>query len=89
MNDRIKQDQLWGLDPTKKQFNIRFDGNSGTGKTTVARIYGKFLKEKKILKQDTFIETNGSALLNGGTAELKKHLGKLEKGIPFFQRFYL
>ena len=54
------------------------------GKTTVARIYAKFLKEKSLLPGDTFIETSGSALVNGGIVDLKKMLEKLEKGGVLF-----
>lgn len=46
-----------------------FSGNPGTGKTTIARIIGKMLKEMGVLKSGHLIETDRSGLVAGYTGQ--------------------
>lgn len=53
-----------GGDPRVLQtsLNLRLIGNPGTGKTTVARLIGRYLYAHGVLPRDTFVERNALAL---------------------------
>ncbi|KZT25311.1 P-loop containing nucleoside triphosphate hydrolase protein [Neolentinus lepideus HHB14362 ss-1] len=57
-----------------ERFNACMLGNPGTGKTTVARLYGKFLASSGIIPGNMFVETTGSRLGNDGVSGMKKQL---------------
>ncbi|KAJ7241901.1 P-loop containing nucleoside triphosphate hydrolase protein [Mycena haematopus] len=57
-----------------ERFNITFLGNPGTGKTTVARHYARFLASVGILPGNEFVETTGSRMSNDGVDKVKKML---------------
>ncbi|KAL4256309.1 CbxX/CfxQ family protein [Pleurotus pulmonarius] len=57
-----------------ERFHAVLQGNPGTGKTTVARIYAKFLTSVDALPGNRFIETTGARLSNDGVPEAKKLL---------------
>ncbi|GFR50032.1 hypothetical protein Agub_g12193 [Astrephomene gubernaculifera] len=80
----VDLDKERGRDLGAKQYNVRFYGNPGTGKTTVARMYAELLKELRVLPGAEVVETSGSELLTGGVSKLKEQLGKLEKGGVLF-----
>ena len=73
-------------------YNTRFDGNPGTGKTTVARLYGKFLVDLKVLPDSSmFKETTGSSLISAGVNGLKKMLDEIKGavgGVVFVDEAY-
>ena len=50
---------------------------STSGKTTVARLYAKFLTSMGVLSGNEFVETSGSRLANDGVAGAKKHIETL------------
>lgn len=52
----------------------------GTGKTTIARHYAKFLASVKAVPSDTFIETTGSRLAQGGVDGAQKMVDGLVQG---------
>ncbi|KAL4892811.1 hypothetical protein BDV59DRAFT_207993 [Aspergillus ambiguus] len=55
-----------GRDPRDEWYNIAFEGNPGTGKSTVARIYAKMLFSIGISESLTVRETSGKELLAKG-----------------------
>lgn len=63
--------------------HMAFIGNPGTGKTTVARIFGEILKEEKLLKTGNFIEVKKEDLTQGhigGTTDQTKAKCKEARG---------
>ncbi|KAJ7650276.1 P-loop containing nucleoside triphosphate hydrolase protein [Roridomyces roridus] len=79
---RIKQKidvaKRQGVRLNDERFNIVFQGNPGTGKTTVARHYAKFLASVGVLPGNQFIETTGSRLSNEGVNGIQGHLAQIE-----------
>ncbi|KAF2017639.1 P-loop containing nucleoside triphosphate hydrolase protein [Aaosphaeria arxii CBS 175.79] len=69
-----------------ERFGASLLGNPGTGKTTVARLYVKFLFEVGALPGCHFLETSGSSLANDGVSACKSHIDTIlkEGGGAFF-----
>lgn len=63
----------------KERFGVSLLGNPGTGKTTVARLYGKFLASVGALPGDEFVETTGAKLANEGVQGCTKILDNIKK----------
>lgn len=64
-------------DMREERFGMVLLGNPGTGKTTVARLYAKFLTSVDALTGSELFETSGSRLGNEGATGAKKHVEDL------------
>uniref|UniRef100_A0A0G4G5R3 AAA+ ATPase domain-containing protein n=1 Tax=Chromera velia CCMP2878 TaxID=1169474 RepID=A0A0G4G5R3_9ALVE len=56
--------------------NFIFEGNSGTGKTTVARAMGKMLHGLKVLPRSDIVETTATDLTGEFLGQTKKRVGE-------------
>ncbi|CAI6339749.1 unnamed protein product [Periconia digitata] len=74
-----------------ERFGAALLGNPGTGKTTVARLYAKFLVKVGALPGGHFIESSGSSLANEGVLACTKHIEKILEaggGVFFIDEAY-
>ncbi|RAL15897.1 P-loop containing nucleoside triphosphate hydrolase protein [Aspergillus homomorphus CBS 101889] len=83
----VRQD----VDLSHERFGSILVGNPGTGKTTVARLYAKFLAAVGIIPGHKVIETTGSRLSNEGVPQCQKMVEQLLKdggGVIFIDEAY-
>ena len=73
-------------------YNARFEGNPGTGKTTVARLYCELLIQVEVLPENSVSkETTGSELVYGGVKKLEEILDEVKDaggGVVFVDEAY-
>jgi len=81
-----------GVAVNKPMLHMVFTGNPGTAKTTVARLFGRILKDNGILARDVFVEVGRGDLVGkyvGSTAPLVKDKFKAaEGGVLFIDEAY-
>jgi stage V sporulation protein K len=74
------------------RMHMAFVGNPGTGKTTVARLFGQLLNKVDLLKSTAFVETDRSTLVAdhvGGTEKrTREALRKAKGGVLFVDEAY-
>ncbi|KAK7402704.1 hypothetical protein QQX98_011526 [Neonectria punicea] len=87
VDTRVRQ----GLSLEEERFSCSLLGNPGTGKTTVARIWAKFLTTVGAIAGNAFIETTGSKLASGGVPGCEKQLETIKDaggGVLFIDEAY-
>lgn len=74
------------------RMHMAFVGNPGTGKTTVARLFGQLLNKLDLLKSTAFVESDRSTLVAdhvGGTEKrTREALRKAKGGVLFVDEAY-
>ncbi|KAI0139324.1 P-loop containing nucleoside triphosphate hydrolase protein [Xylariaceae sp. FL1272] len=80
-----------GISTSSERFGCSLLGNPGTGKTTVARLYARFLTSMGVIAGACFKETSGSKLANmgvSGTEQLVQEVVDDGGGVIFIDEAY-
>lgn len=87
-----KRREKRGLSHSSQRMHMAFVGNPGTGKTTVARLYGELLHDLGLLPTRNFIETDRSGLVGAYVGQTDEKTSQVIKqadgGVLFIDEVY-
>lgn len=87
-----KRREKRGLGATPHRMHVAFVGNPGTGKTTVARLYGELLNNLGLLPTRNFVETDRSGLVAEYVGQTEKktleQINRADGGVLFIDECY-
>lgn len=87
-----KRREKRGLSHSTQRMHMAFVGNPGTGKTTVARLYGELLHDLGLLPTRNFIETDRSGLVGAYVGQTDEKTSQVIKqadgGVLFIDEVY-
>lgn len=76
---RMEAQRLGQIDMEKPNLNFVFEGNPGTGKTTVASKIAKVLHALGLVDDDDYVEMDVSSLINSGVGDTAKAVEQMFK----------
>ena len=87
-----KRREKRGMGATPHRMHVAFVGNPGTGKTTVARLYGELLNDLGLLPTRNFVETDRSGLVAEYVGQTEKktldQINRADGGVLFIDECY-
>ncbi len=85
-----KQQEEFGMTAERPRLNLLFEGNPGTGKTTVAKLFSDALTRVGYLKNNKFKEVRVQDLITGGKPEenVKKLFEGNKGGVIFLDEMH-
>ncbi|KAK4205525.1 P-loop containing nucleoside triphosphate hydrolase protein [Triangularia verruculosa] len=84
----IHNSQILNIKSGDERYHALFQGNPGTGKTTVAKLYARFLESMGVLESNYVVNTSGATLVSNGPGAIMNILERGDGGVLFVDEAY-